>query len=109
MLDLTDNIVGGGCAAERAYGCSTAIPTPTWWSQLTRAPPTLSDTANEVSAEYRHLARAWATPFASGGSAGYDHKALGITAKGAWESAKRHFAELGQDVHDRTVHGDRHR
>ena len=55
----------------------------------------LSDTANEVSLEYGH----WlGDAFASGGSAGYDHKALGITAKGAWESVKRHFGELGQDV-----------
>ena len=55
----------------------------------------LSDTANEVSAEYGF----WlGDAFASGGSAGYDHKALGITAKGAWESVKRHFRELGRDV-----------
>src|SRR5262249_34475037 len=36
--------------------------------------------------------------FASGGSAGYDHKKMGITARGAWESVKRHFRELGQDI-----------
>ena len=55
----------------------------------------LSDTANEVSLEYGH----WlGDAYASGGSTGYDHKALGITAKGAWESVKRHFGELGQDV-----------
>jgi glutamate dehydrogenase len=55
----------------------------------------LSDTANEVSAEYGF----WlGDAYASGGSAGYDHKELGITAKGAWESVKRHFGELGQDV-----------
>ena len=55
----------------------------------------LSDTANEVSAEYGF----WlGDAYASGGSAGYDHKALGITAKGAWESVKRHFRELGHDV-----------
>ena len=55
----------------------------------------LSDTANAVSQEYGF----WlGDAFASGGSAGYDHKALGITAKGAWESVKRHFRELGRDV-----------
>ena len=36
--------------------------------------------------------------FASGGSAGYDHKAMGITARGAWEAIKRHFRELGKDI-----------
>ena len=56
---------------------------------------TFSDTANRVSHEYGF----WLDDaFASGGSAGYDHKALGITAKGAWESVKRHFKELGVDT-----------
>jgi glutamate dehydrogenase len=55
----------------------------------------LSDVANEVSAEYGF----WlGDAFASGGSTGYDHKKMGITARGAWESVKRHFRELGQDV-----------
>src|SRR5205814_5948807 len=54
-----------------------------------------SDTANAVSAAYGF----WlGDAFASGGSAGYDHKALGITARGAWESVKRHFREIGIDV-----------
>ena len=56
---------------------------------------TFSDTANSVSAEYGF----WlGDAFASGGSAGFDHKALGITARGAWESVKRHFRELGIDI-----------
>ncbi len=56
---------------------------------------TFSDTANRVSQEFGF----WLDDaFASGGSAGYDHKALGITAKGAWESVKRHFKELGVDT-----------
>jgi glutamate dehydrogenase len=56
---------------------------------------TFSDIANEISAEYGF----WlGDAFASGGSAGYDHKAMGITARGAWESVKRHFRELGLDV-----------
>ena len=47
--------------------------------------------------------------FASGGSQGYDHKAMGITARGAWESVKRHFRELGVDIQttDFTVGRDR--
>ena len=56
---------------------------------------TLSDLANEVAVERGF----WmGDAFASGGSTGYDHKALGITARGAWESVKRHFRELGVDV-----------
>ncbi len=56
---------------------------------------TFSDTANAVAAEYGF----WLDDaFASGGSAGYDHKKMGITARGAWESVKRHFRELGLDT-----------
>jgi glutamate dehydrogenase len=56
---------------------------------------TFSDIANGVSQDYGH----WLDDaFASGGSAGYDHKAMGITARGAWESVKRHFRELGKDI-----------
>ena len=56
---------------------------------------TFSDIANGVSAEYGF----WlGDAFASGGSAGYDHKEMGITARGAWESVKRHFRELGTDI-----------
>ena len=54
-----------------------------------------SDIANEVAASYGF----WlGDAFASGGSVGYDHKAMGITARGAWESVKRHFRELGVDT-----------
>ena len=56
---------------------------------------TFSDTANEIAAAYDF----WlGDAFASGGSAGYDHKKMGITAKGAWESVKRHFRELGHNT-----------
>ncbi|UFU03278.1 NAD-glutamate dehydrogenase [Ruania suaedae] len=55
---------------------------------------TFSDMANEIAAEHGF----WLDDaFASGGSAGYDHKEMGITARGAWESTKRHFAEMGRD------------
>src|SRR5262249_27747808 len=54
-----------------------------------------SDIANAISAEYGF----WlGDAFASGGSAGYDHKTMGITARGGWEAVKRHFRELGTDV-----------
>ncbi|WP_299034486.1 NAD-glutamate dehydrogenase [uncultured Pseudokineococcus sp.] len=56
---------------------------------------TFSDLANEVAAEHDF----WlGDAFASGGSVGYDHKAMGITARGAWVSVRRHFRELGRDV-----------
>ena len=56
---------------------------------------TFSDIANALSADYGF----WlGDAFASGGSHGYDHKQMGITARGAWESVKRHFRELGADV-----------
>ena len=56
---------------------------------------TFSDIANEVAKSYGF----WlGDAFASGGSVGYDHKAMGITAKGAWESVKRHFREMGVDT-----------
>ena len=94
LLDLTDNIVGGEIRhppdvrvldGDDAYLVVAAD----------KGTAHLSDTANEVSAEYGF----WlGDAFASGGSAGYDHKALGITAKGAWESVKRHFREMGRDV-----------
>ncbi len=59
---------------------------------------TFSDIANGVAADYGY----WLDDaFASGGSQGYDHKVMGITARGAWELVKRHFRELGLDVQTR--------
>ena len=56
---------------------------------------TFSDLANGIAAEYGF----WlGDAFASGGSVGYDHKKMGITARSAWESVKRHFRELGTDI-----------
>jgi glutamate dehydrogenase len=99
MLDITDNIVGGEVVhpdgvrvldGDDAYLVVAAD----------KGTAHLSDTANAVSEEYGF----WlGDAFASGGSAGYDHKALGITAKGAWESVKRHFRELGRDVQTEPV------
>ncbi len=61
---------------------------------------TFSDIANEISKEYDF----WlGDAFASGGSDGYDHKKMGITAKGAWESVKRHFRELNIDIQGEDV------
>ncbi len=66
----------------------------------------LPDTANSVSLAYNF----WlGDAFASGGSVGFDHKKLGITARGAWECVKRHFREFGQGYSERRVHGGRYR
>src|SRR5207253_2631634 len=56
---------------------------------------TFSDIANAISAEYGF----WlGDAFASGGSAGYDHKKMGITARGGWEAVRRHFREMDVDI-----------
>ncbi|NIX75341.1 NAD-glutamate dehydrogenase [Microvirga terricola] len=61
---------------------------------------TFSDTANKLSAEKGH----WlGDAFASGGSQGYDHKGMGITARGAWEAVKRHFREIDIDIQSEPV------
>ena len=67
---------------------------------------TFSDTANGIA-----LKRGFwlGDAFASGGSAGYDHKAMGITARGAWEAVKRHFREMDVDIQTPAVHGRRRR
>ena len=61
---------------------------------------TFSDIANAISIEKGH----WlGDAFASGGSQGYDHKKMGITAKGAWEAVKRHFREMDVDIQSQAV------
>jgi glutamate dehydrogenase len=97
MLDVTDNIVAGEVvrpAGVRAYDEDDAYLVVA----ADKGTAALSDTANAIALEYGF----WlGDAFASGGSKGYDHKALGITARGAWESVKRHFRELGRDVDTR--------
>ena len=103
LLDLTDNRVG-----------DQIVPPPDVKRHDTDDPylvvaadkgtATFSDYANAISKEYGF----WlGDAFASGGSAGYDHKVMGITARGAWESVKRHFREMGIDTQttDFTVAG----
>jgi glutamate dehydrogenase len=94
LLDLTDNIVDGKVVSPPGVVRYDEDDT-----YLVVAPDkgtaTFSDIANEVSESYGY----WlGDAFASGGSHGYDHKQMGITARGAWESVKRHFRELGTDV-----------
>ncbi len=93
LLDLTDNIVGGRIRPpERTVRYDTDDPYLVVAADKGTA--TFSDLANEIAADYDF----WlGDAFASGGSVGYDHKEIGITAKGAWESVRRLFRELGLD------------
>jgi glutamate dehydrogenase len=99
LLDLSDNRVG-----ERVVGPSGVVAhddhDPYLVVAADKGTAHLPDTANAVSAEYGFWLK---DGFASGGSKGYDHKKLGITAKGAWECVKRHFRELGVDIQTETV------
>ncbi|SDE10459.1 NAD-glutamate dehydrogenase [Rhodococcus tukisamuensis] len=105
LLDVTDNV-------DRASGA--VLPAPRVVRRdgddtylvvaADKGTAAFSDLANDVAAQYDY----WlGDAFASGGSVGYDHKAMGITARGAWESVKRHFRELGLDTaaEDFTVAG----
>ncbi|MFI5613345.1 NAD-glutamate dehydrogenase [Amycolatopsis sp. NPDC051903] len=94
LLDLTDNRVEG--RTVRAPGVVRHDADDSYLVVAAdKGTAKFSDIANEVSAQYGF----WlGDAFASGGSVGYDHKAMGITAKGAWESVKRHFRELGKDT-----------
>lgn len=91
LLDITDNIVEGNLVHPdnvRFYDEED----PYLVVAADKGTATFSDIANELSEEYNF----WlGDAFASGGSVGYDHKKMGITAKGAWESVKRHFREIG--------------
>ena len=94
MLDLTDNRVGEKVVV-RPRVVRYCDDDPYLVVAADKGTATFSDIANAISLEYGH----WlGDAFASGGSAGYDHKGMGITARGAWESVKRHFLELGHDV-----------
>jgi glutamate dehydrogenase len=94
LLDLTDNIVEGEVVAP-ARVVRYDGDDPYLVVAADKGTATFSDIANGVAAEYGF----WlGDAFASGGSSGYDHKEMGITAAGAWESVKRHFRELGRDI-----------
>jgi glutamate dehydrogenase len=103
LLDLTDNRGEGGIIRP-AHVVAKDDEDPYLVVAADKGTATFSDIANELSNEYDF----WlGDAFASGGSAGYDHKKMGITAKGAWVSVQRHFRELGTDVQseDLTVVG----
>lgn len=93
LLDVTDNLVQG----QPVHPAQVRVhdgPDPYLVVAADRGTATFSDLANSIAAENGF----WLDDaFASGGSAGYDHKKLGITARGAWKSLERHFNELGLD------------
>ena len=94
LLDLTDNRVGDAIVPP-PHVIRHDPDDPYLVVAADKGTATFSDYANAVSAEYGF----WlGDAFASGGSAGYDHKEMGITARGAWESVKRHFRELGINI-----------
>ena len=94
MLDVTDNRVDGEIVPPDRVVRHDGDD-PYLVVAADKGTAAFSDLANEVAREYGF----WLDDaFASGGSAGYDHKAMGITARGAWESVKRHFRELGVDT-----------
>ena len=98
MLDLTDNIKGDAVVSPARVVC-VDDPDPYLVVAADKGTATFSDAANRISAEYGY----WlGDAFASGGSTGYDHKAIAITARGAWESVRRHFRELGRDIQNET-------
>ncbi|PWG03047.1 NAD-glutamate dehydrogenase [Sphingosinicella humi] len=95
MLDVTDNIDADGAVVPPPNVIAHEGSDPYLVVAADKGTATFSDIANEVSASYGF----WlGDAFASGGSAGYDHKAMGITARGAWEAVKRHFRERGKDI-----------
>jgi glutamate dehydrogenase len=94
LLDITDNLVGGEIVPPKDV-VRRDEDDPYLVVAADKGTATFSDIANGIAQEYGF----WLDDaFASGGSVGYDHKAMGITARGAWESVKRHFRETGIDA-----------
>src|ERR671918_2469717 len=94
MLDITDNISGDEIVIPPDV-TRYDDDDPYLVVAADKGTATFSDLANGLSAEYGF----WlGDAFASGGSVGYDHKEMGVTARGAWESVSRHFRELGHDT-----------
>lgn len=94
LLDITDNLAGGKVVPPKEVVRYDGDD-PYLVVAADKGTATFSDIANSVSAEYNF----WlGDAFASGGSAGYDHKKMAITARGAWISVWRHFREMGIDT-----------
>ena len=94
LLEVTDNIIDGAVIRPPRTRCYDGDD-PYLVVAADKGTATFSDLANEIAVSRGF----WlGDAFASGGSNGYDHKGMGITARGAWESVKRHFREMGIDV-----------
>ena len=94
LLDLTDNNAKGKQVRPKNVICHDGFD-PYLVVAADKGTATFSDIANDLSVK----AGFWlGDAFASGGSSGYDHKKMGITARGGWESVKRHFREIGMDI-----------
>jgi glutamate dehydrogenase len=95
LLDITDNIDADNRIVPPAGVVAHDGEDPYLVVAADKGTATFSDIANGVAEDYGF----WlGDAFASGGSVGYDHKVMGITARGAWEAVKRHFRELGKDI-----------
>lgn len=95
LLDITDNIHHSEIVTPKDVICHDDGDDPYFVVAADKGTATFSDIANSISEEYGY----WlGDAFASGGSHGYDHKKMGITARGAWESVIRHFREFGLNV-----------
>ncbi|RYY03027.1 MAG: NAD-glutamate dehydrogenase [Gammaproteobacteria bacterium] len=96
LLDLTDNLVEGKLVSPKNV-LRYDEDDPYLVVAADKGTATFSDIANSISAEYKH----WlGDAFASGGSQGYDHKGMGITARGAWISVMRHFREKNINIQE---------
>ncbi|TYR34102.1 NAD-glutamate dehydrogenase [Mesorhizobium microcysteis] len=94
MLSITDNL-DGDKVVPPAGVIRRDVDDPYFVVAADKGTATFSDTANAISQDHGF----WLDDaFASGGSAGYDHKKMGITARGAWEAVKRHFREMNRDI-----------
>ena len=94
LLSITDNIIDGAVVHPEAVVIHDGED-PYFVVAADKGTASFSDTANAIALEHGF----WlGDAFASGGSNGYDHKAMGITARGAWVSVQRHFLEMGVDV-----------
>ncbi|WP_010161006.1 NAD-glutamate dehydrogenase [Sphingomonas sp. PAMC 26617] len=99
LLSITDNIVEGAVVHPQDVVVHDGED-PYFVVAADKGTATFSDVANAIALEHGF----WlGDAFASGGSVGYDHKAMGITAKGAWVSVQRHFAERGTDVQTQPI------
>ncbi|CAN5263777.1 NAD-glutamate dehydrogenase [soil metagenome] len=95
LLDPTDNLDAKGAVIHPRGVVIHDGDDPYLVVAADKGTATFSDIANGVAADYGF----WlGDAFASGGSVGYDHKVMGITARGAWEAVKRHFREIGKDI-----------